>query len=244
MRVISMHKVDAAMEAGARPSKELIQGMGRLIGEMRRDRAFLDGDGLLPSATRVRLRFSGGERTLQKGPYAGANELVAGIAMMKVRDMDEAIGWASRYGEAVGDAELELGPVTEAWDLGLMPKPADAPLRCLLLHKADADSEAGRPIGKAAASALARVTDEMTKAGVLLTAERFQPSSKGARMKVTAKRATVVDGPFAESKELIAGFVLLEVPSIQRACEWGTRFADVIGDVELDILPLYDAPAS
>jgi hypothetical protein len=67
MRVISMHKVDAAMEAGKLPSQELIQGMGRLMGQMRQAGSFLDGAGLRPSATRVRLRFSGGERTVQKG---------------------------------------------------------------------------------------------------------------------------------------------------------------------------------
>ena len=65
-----MHKVDAAMEAGGRPSPELIQGMGKLMGEMRREGIFLDGDGLRPSATRVRLRFTGGELTLERGPYA------------------------------------------------------------------------------------------------------------------------------------------------------------------------------
>ena len=92
-----MHKVTAAMEAGEKPSPELIQGMGQLMGEMRRSGALVDGAGLLPTATRVRLRFADGKRTLQKGPYKGANELVAAMLMLKVRDMDEAIDWATRY---------------------------------------------------------------------------------------------------------------------------------------------------
>src|SRR5262245_10151086 len=132
MRVISMHKVDAAMEAGKLPSRELIQGMGKLMGEMRGAGVFVDGAGLRPSATRVRLRGGGGARTVQHGPYAGGNELIAGVAMVKVRDMDDALAWAGRYGDALGgDAELEIGPVTEGWDLGVMPKPENAPLRCL-----------------------------------------------------------------------------------------------------------------
>jgi hypothetical protein len=241
MRLISMHKVDAAMEAGAMPSQQLIQGMGKLIGDMKQSGAFVDGAGLRPSATRVRLRFSGGERTLEKGPYAGANELVAAFIMLVVRDMEEAIAWASRYAEAVGDLELEVGPVTEPWDLGVMPRPAGAPLRCLLLHKADADSEAGKPLGKRATAALAKLTEEMSQAGVLLAAERLQPSSKGVRTKVANKRSTVLDGPFTESKELIAGFVILNVPSLEAAHEWTTRFAEVIGDVEMDLRPLYEA---
>src|SRR6185503_3509271 len=143
MKIISMHKVDAAMEAGKLPSKELIQGMGQLMGEMRRANALVDGDGLRPSATRMRLTFRGDQRSIQNGPYAGGNELPAGFVKLKVRDMDEAVAWASRYGKAAGDSEIEVGPVTEGWDLGLMAKPADAPLRVLMLHKADAASEAG-----------------------------------------------------------------------------------------------------
>lgn len=243
MRIISMHKVDAAMEAGAMPSQELIQGMGRLIGEMNKSGVFVNGDGLRPSATRVRLRYQGGEHTQEKGPYAGRNELVSAITMLKVKDMDEALGWAQRYAQAVGDVELEIGPVTEAWDLGMMPRPAGAPLRCLLLHKADADSEAGKPLPKTAATALAKVTEEMRKAGVLLVSERLQPSRQGMRIKVTGKKPVVMDGPFTESKELIAGFVILELPSLADAHEWCLRFADVIGDTEMDVRVLQEPDA-
>src|SRR5262245_4899752 len=234
MRIISMHKVDAAMEAGARPSLDLIERMGKLIGELQASGAFVAGEGLRPSATRVRLRFSGSERTVEAGPYAGGNELVAGLILVKVRDLDEATGWASRYAQALGgDVELEIGPVTEPWDLGVAPRPADAPLRCLILHKADAGAAAGTPLGKRATSALARLEDQMRTAGVLLAAERLQPSRAGVRVRVDGKRHTVIDGPFAESKELIAGFVILEVPSMAAACEWALRFAAVIGDVEM-----------
>jgi hypothetical protein len=228
------------MEAGERPTPELIKGMGQLIGDMRRNDAFENGDGLLPSATRVRLRFSGGKRQLQRGPYKGANELIAAILMLKVRDMDEAIVWATRYAEAVGARDLEIGPVTEAWDLGIMPKPADPPLRCLVLHKADADSEAGRPRPKPAQDAFAQLSDEMRAAGVLLASERLRPSREGARIKVVKKQTTVIDGPFAESKEMIAGFIIMKAPSVAATHPWTTRFAEVIGDVEMDVFPLDD----
>jgi len=242
MKVISMHKVTAAMEAGARPGADVIQGMGQLIGELRRNDAFVDGAGLLPSATRVRLRFAGGRRTVQKGPYAGGNELVAAMLMLKTRDMDEAIAWATRYAAAVGDAdlELEIGPVTEAWDLGIMARPADAPLRSLVLHKADADSEAGRSPSPAGAAALAKLTEEMRAAGALLAHERVRPSREGARVRVAGKKTTIVDGPFAESKELIAGYLIMNVDSLAATRPYTARFADVIGDVEMDVLPLHD----
>ena len=233
-----MHKVTPAMEAGELAGADIIKGMGQLIGDMRREDAFVDGAGLLPSATRVRLRFAGGKRTVQEGPYAGARELVAAILMLKLRDMDEAIAWATRYAAAVGDAEIEIGPVTEAWDLGIMPRPADPPLRCLLLHKADADSEADKPPSPAAAAARAALMDEMRAAGVLLASERLRPSREGMRINVAGKKTTVIDGPFAESKEMIAGFLIMNVASVAATRPWMARFADVIGDVELDVRPL------
>jgi hypothetical protein len=240
MRIISMHKVTPAMEAGELAGPDIIKGMGQLIGDMRREDAFVDGAGLLPSRTRVRLRFAGGKRSVQKGPYAGAHELVASILMLKLHDMDEAIEWATRYAAAVGDAELEIGPVTEPWDLGIMPRPADPPLRCLLLHKADGDAEADRPPSQSAAAALAALMDEMRAAGVLLASERLRPSREGMRINVAGKKTTVIDGPFAESKEMIAGFIIMNVPSVAATRPWMQRFADVIGDVELDVRPLRD----
>jgi hypothetical protein len=242
MKVISMHKVDAAMEAGALPGAELIQGMGKLMGEMRKSGVFVDGAGLRPSATRVRLHLSGGETTLEKGPYRGSNERIAAVLQLQVRDLDEAIEWASRYGRAVGEGELEIGPVTEAWDLGIIPKPAQVPLRCLVLHKADAAAEAGRALGEPASRALAAVIEEMRKAGVLQASVRLQPTSRGMRIKVAGKKPTVMDGPFTEAKELIAGFVVLEVPSLADARPWCLLFADVIGDVEMDVIPLAEGP--
>ena len=240
MRVISMHKVTPEMEAGVLPGPDLIKGMGQLIGDMRRDSVFVDGDGLRPTATRLRLRFKDGKRTLQRGPYTGAHELVAAILMIKVRDMDEAIDWATRYARAVGDADLEIGPVTEGWDLGLMAKPPEAPLRCLILHKADAASEAGKRPAPATAAALARVTDEMRAAGVLVASERLRPSGEGVRVRVADKKAAVIDGLFAESKEMIAGYIIMNVDAVAATHPWTARFAEVIGDVEMDVIPLDD----
>jgi hypothetical protein len=231
MRIISMHKVDAAMEAGALPSAELIKGMGQLMGELRRKNALVDGNGLRPSATRARVRTAKGERTIQRGPYAGESELVAGMHLVKVKELDEAIDWAARFGSAVGDAEIEVGPITEGWDLGLMAKPAQAPLRCLMLHKADAASEAGQPLPPAALA----LQDQMKQAGVLLASARLKPSRGSVRVKYANGRSTVLDGPFTESKELIAGYVVLDVASMDEAIEFGGKFASIVGDTELDI---------
>lgn len=242
MKIISMHKVDAAMEAGKLPSQELIKGMGQLMGEMRRGNMLVDGDGLRPSATRARVRVTGGARSVTKGPYGGENELVERMTRIKVRDLDEAIEWAGRQAAAVG-GEVEVGPLTEGWDLGLMAKPADAPLRCLMLQKADAVSESGQPPAPATVAALSQVTEEMQRAGVLLTPpQRLRPSREGVRISVTSGKPVFRDGPFTESKELIAGFVVLDVPSMQVMRDWALRFAAVIGDVEIELRPLDAAP--
>jgi hypothetical protein len=79
------------------------------------------------------------------------------------------------------DGEVELGPVTEPWDLGMMPRPDDPPLRILMLHKADRISEAGEARSPKQKADLTRLKTEMIKAGVLGWSETLQPSSKGRR---------------------------------------------------------------
>src|SRR5262245_14434140 len=108
MRFMVMHKVDAKMEAGGPPDKEIIRGMGKLVGEGLKSGVFLDGAGLHRSAQRVRLRARGGETTARRGPYPGDNELLASFAMIKARSLDEAVEVARRFAAILGDAELEV----------------------------------------------------------------------------------------------------------------------------------------
>jgi hypothetical protein len=144
--------------------------------------------------------------------------------MIKVKSKDEAIEWAKRLSQALGDVEIEAGRLSEPWDLGVAPKPHEAPLRFLLLRKADRNTESGRPAGAAA------LMDEMKAAGVFLMAEDLQASSAGARLLGPAGRQAVLDGPFAETKELIGGFTIVDLPSMEQALEFGRRFANVFGE--------------
>lgn len=245
MQFMMMHKVDAAMESGVTPSPEVMERMGVLLEESTRSGQLLGGEGLQPSRTRTRLTFVGGDVTIENGPYSGANELPARVALIKVKTREEALDWATRYGRALGDGELELGPVNEAWDLGLMPRPDDAPLRFLLIHKADAAHEAATPPSAGQKAAMSRLTGEMLKADVLVSVVNLERSSKSTRIKIAGSRRTVVDGPFAESKELIAGYGLLELPSVAAAIESATKFAEVFGPdvvMEIDVRPLGEDP--
>ena len=231
MRFIVMHKVDAKMEAGAPPSQDIIKNMGQLIGRALKAGTFLDGAGLHRSATRARLVFDGGQRTVVRGPYPGSNELVASTAMIKATSMDHAIELATRLATAAGDREIEIGPVVEGWDLTGAKRPADAPHRFLLLRKGDASFEAGAEVP----AAVKPVLDEWRRDDTLLSSATLAPSSRGARSRVESGKRTWTDGPFAESKELIAGFSILELPTLTDAKTWADEYAAVLGDNELDL---------
>ena len=108
-------------------------------------------------------------------------------------------------------------------------------MRFLVMHKSNEDNEAGVPPSKELIEEMGKLMEETAKAGVLLAAEGVHASSKGARVQFSGGKRTVTDGPFAEAKELIAGFAIIDVPSKEEAIEWATRFAKVIGDVEIEI---------
>jgi hypothetical protein len=244
MRFMVMHKNDSHTEAGERPGPELIARMGEFIGEYARKGQFLGGEGLGASATRTRLTFTSGQCTVKHGPYPGENELPAATLLLKVESRDQAIGWAQRYGKILVDGEIELGPVTEPWDLGLMPRPADAPLRILMLVKADQTSEGGQALSPKQKADLTRLKTEMTKTGVLVSSETLQPSAQSKRLIFTNHKVRVMDGPFSESKELIGGFAMLALPSIDEAIQLCTRYAAILGGtLEIDVRPLHEEEA-
>src|SRR6476469_9093 len=137
MRFMIMHKHDSKTEAGLPPPKELISEMGAFIGQYMSTGQFIDGAGLGASKTRTRLVFRDGRCAVQHGPYRGEHELPAATLLLKVRTREEAIVWAERYVKIRGNGDLELGKVTEPWDLGVMPEPENPPLQMLLLDKAD-----------------------------------------------------------------------------------------------------------
>lgn len=235
MRFMLMHKNDPETEAGKPPPLALVQEMGAFIGEYAEKGQFIDGAGLAGSATRTRLVFKSGRCKALRGPYRGEHELPAATLLLKVRTREEAMGWAERYGKILGDGELELGKVNEPWDIGLMEPPENPPLQMLLIEKADRDTEAGgrSPRQKAA---LSRLKTEMTKAGVLVRSLGLAPSAKGKRLVFKNHDLTVIDGPFLESKELIGGFAVMELPSEAEALRLCQRYAEILGGtLEIDL---------
>ena len=106
-------------------------------------------------------------------------------------------------------------------------------MRFMILVKADKNSEAGVLPDEKLLTAMGKYNEELAKAGVLLAAEGLQPSSKGVRVKFSKEKRTVIDGPFTETKELIAGFWVWQVKSLNEAIEWLKRAPFQEGEVEI-----------
>ena len=113
-------------------------------------------------------------------------------------------------------------------------------MRFLGLLRADEESEAGVPPTPELMEKMGVFIEEITKAGVLLATDGLHPSSKGSRVRVDNGTVTVTDGPFTESKELIASYAVFEVQSKAEAIEWTKRFLQVLGGGECEIRPIYE----
>jgi hypothetical protein len=242
MRFMVMHKVDANMEAGGPPSPQIISSMGALVQESLRNGTFTTGAGLHRSARRARLECQAGVSEVTKGPYVGKNELVASFAMIKANSLEEAIERARQFARVLGDVEIEVGPVVEPWDLGVVPKPAgEVPGRFLLLHKGNRATEGGAEPSLTRRTALLQLIQALKAEGVLISSEFLAPTSRARRLSRGADgKRTWTDGPFTESKELIAGFSILEVPNQAAAIAWADRYAAILTDSEVDVRELVD----
>jgi hypothetical protein len=114
-------------------------------------------------------------------------------------------------------------------------------MRFMIIRKADRNTEAGVLPSKELLAAMLRYNEELVKAGVFVQGEGLRASSKGVRVRFSGGKATVIDGPFAETKELIAGFTMIQVRSKEEAIEWVRRWPAEDGDVELEVRQVFEA---
>jgi hypothetical protein len=114
-------------------------------------------------------------------------------------------------------------------------------MRFMIMRKADKDTEAGVMPSREFLDAMLKYNEELVKAGVLLQGEGLQASSKGARVKFSKGKPIVTDGPFTETKELIAGFTMIQVKSKEEAIEWVKRWPAIDADADIEIRQLFDA---
>jgi hypothetical protein len=116
-------------------------------------------------------------------------------------------------------------------------------MRFVVMVKASKESEAGVMPSQALLEAMNKFNEDLVNAGVMLAGEGLQPSSKGARVRYLGSKRTVVDGPFAETKELIAGFWIWQVKSLEEAVEWAKRCPNPFegGESEVEIRQVFEA---
>jgi hypothetical protein len=116
-------------------------------------------------------------------------------------------------------------------------------MRFMVIVKADADSEAGLLPDEKLLAEMGRYNEELVKAGVMLAGEGLHPSSKGKRIRFSGAKRTVIDGPFAETKELVAGFWLIQTRSLEEAIEWVKRAPNPFPgkESELEIRQVFEA---
>ena len=125
MRVMVMVKATEDSEAGAMPTRELLDAMGTFNEELIKAGVMLGGDGLKPSSKGKRVAFDGPSRTVIDGPFAETRELVAGFWLWEVKDMAEAVEWVKRCPNPMfGPSEIEIRPVVDASDFGEALEPA------------------------------------------------------------------------------------------------------------------------
>ena len=115
-------------------------------------------------------------------------------------------------------------------------------MRVMVIVKATKDSEAGVLPSKELITAMGNYNEELVKAGIMLAGDGLKPSSKGKRVRFSGSKRTVIDGPFAETKELIAGYWIWQVRSMEEAVEWLKRCPNPMpGESEVEIRPVYEA---
>ena len=254
MRFMMLIKSNAQAEAGVLPDEELLTAMGRYNEELVKAGVLLGGEGLQASSKGVRVRLIGNKAAVVDGPFAEAKELVAGYWMLTVKSKEEAIAWAKRVPGPAGEIELRLlyevsdfpadpaeaSAGSEGWREqeqrfrdGTAPShgPAAAPIarqpktkRFLVMLKSDAYTESGVLPDPQTLAAMGGLMEDLARTGALLAGEGLKPSAHGARIKFSGDKRTLIDGPFSETKEMIAGFTMIQMKTMQDAIAFAERW--------------------
>ena len=239
MRFMMMVKGNQETETGVLPTEAELTEMGAFNEQLMNSGALLAGEGLHPSSKGARVRVSRGKTTIFDGPFAEAKELVAGFWVIQAQTKEEALDWAKRV--PFREGEVEVRPLFEAEDFATeaAETPAQAPetpappkrkpgtTRFFCALKADKNTEANAPASPELLAEMGAFMQEVTEQGALLQGDGLKPTSFGARVYYKGDKRTIVDGPFAESKEIIAGYSVVQFASLQDAIEMSRRMLDI-----------------
>lgn len=198
---------------------------------------------LKPSANALRLTLHNGEASVTEGPFAVPAEMIAGFAIIDVPTKQDAVDWVKRWPAGEHPVELEI---RESGCHGgcaqVTPAQQEAEgKRYAILLRSSAALEAEAHVPQQVLDTLDAYNAAEAKTGILLAADGLRSSARGARVKVSNNNFSVIDGPFTEIKEMIAGFWLIRAPSLQDAQAWARRIPYPTGPhVEVEIRELYD----
>jgi hypothetical protein len=264
MRYMLLVKATKDYEAGVFPDEKKLTEMAKFNEDLVKAGALLACERLQPSLKATRVHYANGKFTVTDGPFAETKELVAGFCLIQAKSMSEAVAWAKRI--PFEEGEVEIRPLFEFQDFPVdpaerpdgwrereeqfraAPPPARKPgaIRYLGLLKADQNTEASVFPDENFLADMGAFIEECVKAGTFLSGEGLQPSSKSARVQFAGTKRMVIDGAFAQTKELIAGYAMLQFTSKDEAIEWTKRFVkvDAAGrygaQCECEIRPIFD----
>jgi hypothetical protein len=270
MRFMMMIKGDEQSEAGVTPDPKVFEAMGQFNQALIDSGSLLAADGLQPSSKGAKVKFHGGKPTVTDGPFAEVKELIAGYWIIQAQSKNEAVEWAKRCfrtvdeiaGPVGGDAgEIEVRQIFELEDFPVNEeesgwREAEAEQRqagvpqlkpgyklFMVMRMADKESEAGVVPSEGLLTAMGAYNEQFAREGLMLAGEGLQPSSKGAKVRYSKGKITVIDGPFTEAKELIAGFSVIQARSLAEVIEWMKQWPaeDGHGEVELRIRQVFGA---
>jgi hypothetical protein len=239
MRIFSMVKADGCSEAGERPDPSVFAAMAKLSEESIKRGVLLDQGGLVASAHGARVTFVNGKPTVTDGPFAETKELVAGYAVLRVKDLEEGIAEAKKLPIK---AEIELRPMIDVEDFSpeiqavidnenkfraRPPVPNGKP-RFMLLFEAGV--EMTEPPTVEMVQAMGRFNDALIAANMLLAGEGLQPTAAGAR--VNLETGQVTRGPFS-GKYTLTGYWMIQADSKAEAIEWAKRVPIPSGTIEV-----------
>lgn len=270
MRVMMLLRSDAQSEAGVMPPEQVLADMGEYSERLMNAGVLAGAEGLHASGKGAKVRIANGKTSVLDGPFAEAKEVVAGYYMLKVKDLQDAIEWTKQLPGAdwTPEAEAELRPLYETEDFVVdpteqpggwrdqeiearqaletkAPGPEKGP-RWISFLKADKNTEAEMEPSNKLLEEMGALMSEMMEKGVLVSGEGLRASKHGAKVLLKDKKISVVDGPFTESKEMIAGFTIFRAKSKAEAVEWARRCLQIhmdgtgIETGEIEVRPVFE----